>query len=439
MTEFDSDLDTNQTSLRHLMRVFTVSSLAVLMSVGGWSVAAKVDSAVVTAGTFVVQSSAQAVQHLEGGVVGAILVKEGQLVQENQVLVKLDAQKVIAETAIQERKLIDLAAQRARLEAENGNRDRITVPAPPVPGDQAAEAFRLAVAQQQNLLEDKRSTRSSQVSQLQERKRQTESQIEGLRDKLKSLQEEFTQASAELADMRMLESKGLIRRPVLRQSERDVSRLRGDMGDVESRIASAQSQLAETEFKMAEVTRSARSEILSQLTEISAQYADAEQQRLAALDRMQRLEIKAPRTGYVHELTIHTVGGIISPGQTVMSIIPSTDSLVVSAKVRPDEIDQVHVGQAAMIRISSFKLPVAPELDGEVTSLSPDKVVDGKTGEAYFTVKIAVPPEERSKLHGKELTPGLPAEVLIKGESRRVITYLTNPLTEKIGLAFRER
>jgi HlyD family secretion protein len=438
MTGFETDLASNQTSLTRLMRIFTVSSLAVLMSVGGWSVAAKVDSAVVTGGTFVVQSSAQAVQHLEGGVVGAILVKDGQLVQENQVLVRLDAQKVIAETAIQERKLIDLAAQRARLEAEDKNLDQIQVPPPPVPGEQAATAFRLAIAQQQNLLEEKRSTRSSQVSQLQERKRQTESQIDGLRDKLKSLQEEFQQASAELADMRMLESKGLIRRPVLRQSERDVSRLRGDMGDVESRIASAQSQLTETAFKMAEVTRSARSEILSQLSDISAQYSDAEQQRLAAIDRLQRLEIKAPRAGYVQELAIHTVGGIVGPGQTVMSIIPISDALVVSAKVRPDEVDQVHVGQPAIIRVSSLKLPVAPELDGEVTNLSADKVVDAKTGEAYFTVKIAVPNEERHKLHGKELSPGMPAEVLIKGESRRVITYLTHPLTEKIGLAFRE-
>jgi HlyD family secretion protein len=121
-----------------------------------------------------------------------------------------------------------------------------------------------------------------------------------------------------------------------------------------------------------------------------------------------------------------------------MSIIPNTEPLLVSAKIKPEDVDQVHVGQAATIRVSSFKLPVTPELDSAVTSLSPDRVVDN-TGQAYFSVKIAVAPGELSKLQGKDLTPGLPAEVMIRGEPRRVITYLTQPLTEKLALAFREK
>jgi HlyD family secretion protein len=256
--------------------------------------------------------------------------------------------------------------------------------------------------------------------------------------RLKALKEEMAQASAELNDYRMLESKGLIRRPVLRQAERDVSRLRGEIGDTEARIGSIRSQLAETEFKIAEVTRNVRSEILTRLQAVTAMIAELEEEISAARDRLQRLEIRAPRTGHVHELAIHTVGGIISPGQRLMSIIPSSEQLIVHARIRPDEIDQVHTGQQATLRISSFKLPVAPELDGQVTNVSADQVVDPATGQAYFTVKIAVAAGERRKLEGKELTPGLPTEVLIRGESRRVISYLMQPLTDKIALTFRE-
>ena len=439
MTEFEADLITNTSSIRSLMRWFIVSSVIVGGGVGGWAVAAKVDSAVVTTGTFVVQSSAQAVQHPEGGVVGAILVKDGELVRAGQILVRLDAAKVIADTTILERKLIDLSAERARLDAERQDRATIQPPSLPVSLPDAEATLKRALAAQDSIMNERRSTRSSQLSQLVERKTQIEMQVRGFGQRLKSLTEELAQASAELADFRMLESKGLIRRPLLRQSERDVSRLRGEIGDTESRIAGARSQLIETEFKVAEITRNARSEVLRDLQAVTAKLAEIEEQRAAARDRLERLEIRAPRTGRVHELSTHTVGGVVGPGQKLMSIIPNTEPLLVSARIRPDEIDQVHVGQNATVRISSFKLPVVPELDGQVTSVSPDQVVDDNSGQAFFTVKIAIAPEEGSKLEGKELTAGLPAEVLIRGEARRVIAYLTQPLTDKVGLAFREK
>jgi len=438
MTEFEADLVANSSSMRRLMRWFILSSCTVFFGVGGWAVAAKVDSAVVTSGTFVVQSSAQAVQHLEGGVIGAILVKEGELVQEGQVLVRLDAAKVMADATILERKLIDLTAQKARLEAESLDRTTIARPELPFRSREAESAFRVTLAAEESLMNERRFTRLNQLSQQTERKHQVERQIDGFNERYKALKEELAQVTAELADQRMLDSKGLIRRPVLRQTEREVSRLKGEMGDIEARIAGARSQLTEIEFKIAELTRNSRSEILRQLQAVTAGLAETEEQLAAARDRLQRLDIRAPRTGLVHELTVHTIGGIIGPGQKVMSIIPNTDPLIVNAKIRPDEVDQVHVDQPATIRISSFKLPTPVELDGVVTNVSPDQVVSSQTGQAYFTVKIAIAPGERSKLEGKELTPGLPAEVLIRGESRRIISYLTQPLTDRLAVTFRE-
>jgi HlyD family secretion protein len=225
---------------------------------------------------------------------------------------------------------------------------------------------------------------------------------------------------------------------VLRQTEREVSRLKGEMGDIEARIAGARSQLTEIQFKIAELTQNSRSEVLRQLQTVTASLAETEEQLAAARDRLQRLDIRAPRTGLVHELMVHTVGGIVAPGQKLMSIIPSAEPLIVNAKIRPDEVNQVHLDQPATIHISSFKLPVPLELEGLVTNVSPDQVVSNQSGQAYFTVTIAIAPGERRKLEGKELTPGLPAEVLIRGDSRRIITYLTQPLTDKLAITFRE-
>jgi HlyD family secretion protein len=438
MIEFEADLVANSSSMRRLMRWFFLSSFIVFFGIGGWAVAAKVDSAVVTSGTFAVQSNAQAVQHLEGGVIGAILVKEGELVQEGQVLVRLDTAKVTADASIFERKLIDLTAQKARLEAEHLDRTTIRRPEISIPSKQAESAMRAAFAAEENFMNERRFTRMSQLSQQQERKHQVERQIDGFSERYKALKEELAQVTAELADQRMLDSKGLIRRPVLRQTEREVSRLKGEMGDIEARIAGARSQLTEIQFKIAELTQNARSEVLRQLQAVTASLAETEEQLSAARDRLQRLDIRAPRTGLVHELMVHTIGGIVSPGQKLMSIIPSAEPLIVNAKIRPDEVNQVHLEQPATIRISSFKLPVPVELEGLVTNVSPDQVVSSQSGQAYFTVKIAIAQGERRKLEGKELTPGLPAEVLIRGDTRRVITYLTQPLTDKLAITFRE-
>lgn len=439
MTEFDTSLAKANSSIKHLMRWFMSSTLILGLGAGGWAAVAKIDSAVITEGTFAVPSSAQAVQHLEGGLIGAILVKEGDLVHQGQVLARLDAARVLSDMSILKRKLIDLTAEQTRLQAERD--DQETMQRPALPADFAAEATDLALAltAQQTLLLDRRSARESQLSQLDERKRQIETQIEGLTDQRRARSEELTQIMGDLTDQRKLDAQRLIRRSVLRQTEREAARARGEIGDMDARMASSRSQLAETAFHINETKRQVRSEILSRLQAVVSQLAETTDQLATARDRMQRLDIRAPRTGFVHELTVHTIGGTIGAGQALMSIIPNNEPLLVAAKIRPEDIDQIFVGQAASVRITSFKMAITPELTGQVTSISPDQVVDEKSGRGYFTAKIAVAAGERSKLDGKELVPGLPAEVLILGESRRVISYLTQPLTDKLGLAFREK
>ncbi len=439
MTDFSADLAATEHSIRNLMRAFMASVALVGGGVAGWAVNTRIDSAVVVAGTFAVKSNAQNIQHPEGGVVGAIYVHDGELVNQGQVLIRLDAAKVSSDSRIVERRLIDLVAERARLEAEQQDAPRIAIPEPPVTTAKALETLRTSIRAQQNLLDDKRAARASQLAQLDERHTQIETQVRGLSEQLKATQGEMAQAAADLEDQRTLDKKGLMRRPVLRQTEREVSRLQGQIGDIEARIASARSQLTETEFKIAETRKSGQSDIATQLESVVEKIAEAEQERAASLDRLQRLEIKAPRTGYVNALSVHTIGGVISPGQTVMSIVPNGEPLLVTAKIRPDEIDEVRPGQPATVRLSSLKLPTPPELEGAVANVSADQLKDERTGQGYFMVKIAIPMDEVTKLQGKEPFPGMPAEVLIRGEPRRVIAYLTQPLTDKLGLAFREK
>ncbi|MCW2318314.1 HlyD family secretion protein [Rhodoblastus acidophilus] len=439
MTDFTTDLADTETSIRNLMRAFLASVTLVCGGVVGWSVTTRIDSAVVAAGAFAVKSSAQNIQHPEGGIVGALFVRDGDLVREGQVLIRLDAAKVSSDASIGERKLIELIAERARLEAERQDAAAIVMPKPPSASLEARETLQTSIKAQQALLDEKRSARSSQLAQLAERRTQIETQIRGLNEQLSATRGEMQQAAGDLADQRYLDSKGLMRRPMLRQTEREVSRLNGQIGDTEARIASARSQLTETNFKIAEVKKSGQSDILTQLQTVVEKIAQAEQERTTALDRLQRLEIKAPRTGYVNELSVHTVGGVIAPGQTVMSIIPDGDPLLVTAKISPTEIDEVHAGRPATVRLSSLKVSTPPELEGVVAGVSPDQLKDERTGQPYFMVKIDVPASEATKLQGKALFPGMPAEVLIRGEARRVIAYLTQPLTDKIGLAFREK
>jgi HlyD family secretion protein len=439
MSEFDHDLARANDSMRGILRMFASSAFVLTVGIGGWAFSAQIESAVIASGSFSVQSNPQAVQHLEGGVVGALLVKDGQEVTKGQILIRLDAARVTADLSMQERKLIDLTLERTRLQAERNGSNKLVRPTPPFELGASKPIYDATLALQQTLLDAQQATRSSQRSQLSERKAQTDSEIEGLERVRRARLEEQKQTEADLAALRTLDTKGLVRRPVLRESERQAARVRGDLGDNEAKIQAARSRYTETEHKMLEVERTRRSEVLDRLRSIESQIADASEQRATALDRMTRLDIRAPREGMIHELVTHTVGGLVAPGQTVMSIIPSSEPLVLTAKIKPEEIDRVKLGQPASVRISAFHLAHSPELEGIVATLSPDKSKDEKTGQSFFKVSVTINQGETAKLDGRKLTPGLPAEVYIRGDKRHVITYLTQPLTDQMSKAMRER
>lgn len=438
MHEFDTDLEQTAKSVRRLMRGCAVISGLLVFGVGGWAFSAQIESAVIANGKFVVKSNAQAVQHLEGGTVGAILVTEGQKVAKDQVLVRLDSTKVEAGLAILKGRLVDLTVERARLLTERDGRAVMQRPKPPFRLVKERASFNAALRLQQTLLNARTSARRSQLSQLAERIRQTKEQIVGFKRVRRARVIELEQSEADLVAQKSLDKKRLIRKSVLRQTIRQVARSRGEIGDIDAKISGARSRLAETKYKISQIKRTERSKLLDQLKVNRSQLKEALEQHAAALDRTNHLEIRSPRAGLVHELQIHTVGGVIRPGQTLMSVIPQNELLLVSAKIKTHEIDQVYIGQPAVVRIGAFKQRITPELAATVTGISPDESKDEASGLSFFSAKVAIKPSELAKLGKKQLTPGLPAEVFIKGKRRRVITYLTQPLADQMALTFRE-
>ncbi len=438
MYEFDTDLTQTANSMRRLMRGFAVFSGVLVFGVGGWAATAQVESAVIANGKFVVKSNTQAVQHLEGGTVGAILVAEGENVKKGQVLVRLDSSKIESDLAILKGRLIDLTIEKARLLAERNGKSVLQRPTPPFELSKERVAFNAAMSLQQTLLTARMSAIRLQLSQLSERNRQTKEQIRGFERVRRARVIELEQSTDDLAAQKALDKKRLIRKSVLRQTIRQVARARGEIGDIDAKVSGARSRLAETNYKIAELKRTEGSKILDQLKANQSQLQEAEEKYAAALDRTTSLEIRAPRAGLIHEMQIFTVGGVIKSGQTLMSVIPRDELLLVSAKIQTHEIDQVHIGQKALVRIGAFKQRVTPELEATVTGISPDETRDEKTGQSFFSAKIAIKPEELVKLGKKQLTPGLPAEVFIQGKKRRVITYLTQPLADQMALTFRE-
>ena len=411
---------------------------AVQAASGGWAFSAQVESSVIANGKFVVKSNAQEVQHLEGGTVGAILVTEGQQVKKGQVLVRLDSKQVESELEILKGRLIDLTVEQARLISERDGNSVIKGPKPPFALKRQRSAYNAALPLQQTLLTARLSATRSQLSQLEERKRQTEEQIRGFKRVRRARVIELEQSQADLVAQQRLDKKRLIRKSVLRQTLRQVARARGDIGDIDAKVAGAKSRLAEAQFRISELKRTERSKILDQLKLNQSQLNEAREKYMAASSRSTNLKIRSPRSGLVHELKIHTVGGVIRPGQTVMSVIPQDELLLVSAKIQTHEIDQVFIGQPAVVRIGAFKQRITPELEATVTGISPDESKDEASGQSFFSAKIAIKASELKKLGGKKLTARLPAEVFIQGKKRRVITYLTQPLADQMALTFRE-
>jgi HlyD family secretion protein len=421
---------------RHILAV-AVAAILLVVGLGGWAATTEFAGAVIASGQLVVDSNVKKVQHPTGGVVSQLFVTDGDQVKEGDILLRLDDTQTRANLAIQTKSLDEMAARQAREEAERDGADTIEFP-PDLLDRMNDPDVAKAVNGERRQFEVRRAAREGQRAQLQERIAQLEQEIKGYDAQIISKDSQIDWIVKELDGVNDLWKKGLVPYTRVTALERDKARLDGERGQLVATKAQSKGKIAETKLQILQIDQDMRSEVGKDLAEIRAKTAETFEKKVAAEDQLKRVDIRAPQDGVVHQLSVHTVGGVIAQGEQIMLIVPEGDTLDVEAKIQPQDIDQVRVGQPAVVRLTAFNQRTTPELNGEVSRVAADTTEDQKTGARYYTVRITVPQKELKRLHRLRLVPGMPAEAFIQTNVRTVMSYLVRPLHDQIVKAFRE-
>lgn len=414
--------------------------LVVVVVFGGlasWSAIAQIDGAVMAPGVVAVESERKSVQHLEGGIVGDILVEEGDLVRAGQPLITLDDTTPSAELGLLDGQICELSARYARLAAE-----RDGTAAVPFPEKLLARAEEQSVADllkgQTALFETRRARLETEVDLLRERQDQLRSEVDGLGQQAAAVQRQIGLIAEEGRVADGLFAKGLITSQRVNQLSRDLEEKKAEAAALAAAIAGKTGAISETELEVVRLQRGFQEEVAGELREVEAELNALEERLITAEDRQARTRITAPRDGLVMNLEVHNSGQVITPGETVMEIVPADDALVVKARVRPVDIDKVVVGAPALLRLSAFNQRTTPRLQARVTRVSADQIEAGPDQPPYYLAVLEIPAEAIARLEGLELLPGMPAEVFIRTGERRALSFLTKPLTDNLRRAFRE-
>ena len=427
-------------SIQRYMIVGMVIVGFVTFGIGGWAATSELTGAVIGQGVLVVDSSVKKVQHPTGGVVGELRVREGDKVLAGDILLRLDETQTLANATIVSKSFDELVARQARLEAERDNADQITFPKLLLERtrDPASEAAR-AIAAERSLFDLRRQARGGQKAQLKERSAQLQEEIKGYLGQAEAKQREVDFVHKELEGVRTLWEKKLVPMNRLTALERDTARLEGERSQLSGMTAQAKGKIAEIELQIIQIDQDLRTEVGKDLIETRSKISELAERKTAAVDQLYRIDIRAPQSGRVHQLTVHTVGGVISPGEQIMLIVPDADALAVEVKIAPRDIDQVYVGQAASMRFAAFDQKTTPEIEGEVSLVSADLVQEQRTGMSYYTARVLLNPEEVARLGSAKLLPGMPVDVFIKTPGRTALSYLIKPLRDQAERAFKER
>ncbi len=427
-------------SIQRYVAIGMIMFGCVTFGIGGWAATTQLSGAVIAPGVVVVDSNVKKVQHPTGGIVGELRVREGDSVKAGDILIRLDETQTLANATIVTKSLDELLARQARLEAERDGSDQITFPKALIERtkESNSEAGR-AIAAENKLFDLRRQARSGQKAQLTERSAQLQDEIKGYLGQVDAKQKEVDLIHQELEGVRALWQKNLVPITRLTSLERDAARLEGERSQLSGMIAQAKGKIAEIELQIIQVDQDLRTEVGKDLIETRSKLSELAERKIAAVDQLNRIDIRAPQSGRVHELSVHTVGGVIGPGEQIMLIVPDADALAVEVKIAPRDIDQVYVGQTATMRFAAFNQKTTPEIDGEVSVVSPDITQDQKNGTSYYTARVLLRPEELAKLGSSKLVPGMPVDVFIKTAGRTALSYLTKPLRDQAERAFKER
>lgn len=428
-----------QSAVARQLTIGLIVVVLVVGGVGGWTAATEIAGAVQSAGTIVVDSSVKKVQHPTGGVVGEIRARNGDVVKAGDIVVRLDETVTRANLAIVSKSLNELTARKARLEAERDESTAIRFPPGLLQAATADADVDHVLRSERRVFELRVTARSGQKSGLQERAGQLKEEIGGHTAQVESKAREIDLIHRELKGARELWAKNLIPITKLTSLEREAARLSGEKAQLAAQIAQARGRIAEINVQTMQIDRDASSEVGKELREVEAKIGELVERKVAAEDQMRRVDVRAPQDGVVHQSEVVTVGGVVGPGDTLMLIVPEGDKLTAETRIMPQDIDQLWVGQPALLRFTAFNQRTTPEIRGAVTRIAADVSTDERSGQNYYTVRIGFAAEDFARLGVAKLAPGMPVEAMIKTSDRRVISYLMKPLSDQIARAFRER
>ncbi|WP_430911971.1 HlyD family type I secretion periplasmic adaptor subunit [Methylobacterium sp. sgz302541] len=426
-------------SIRRHLALTVGLGTALVIGVGGWATFTEISGAVIAPGQLVVESDVKKVQHPTGGVVGELRVREGQKVKAGDILIRLDETQTRANLDIVLKALDEAAARRARDEAERDGARTVTFPPELLARAASDPVVARLIDGESRLFTARVNGREGQKAQLRERVSQLRQEISGLTEQAAAKEREIQFIGPELKGVRDLYAKNLVQLSRVNQLERDGARLQGERGQLMASTASARGKITETELQILQIDQDMRTEVGKDLAEIRGKWSELVEKRVAAEDQLKRIDMRAPQDGTVHQLTVHTIGGLVTPSEPAMLIVPSADQLAVEVRVQPQDIDSVQLDQKAVLRFPAFNQRTTPEIDGIVTRVSADVSTDPKTGASFYTARIKVPETEKERLGGVRLQPGMPVETFMQIGERSVLSYLTKPLTDQIAKAWREK
>lgn len=406
--------------------------------VGGWAATTNIAGAVIAAGNIVVAGHVKKIQHPTGGVVGEILVKNGDHVAAGDVVVRLDETVTRASLSLVAKQIDEFLGRKARLETERDDAAEIVFPET-LTKRASDPGVAQIIAGEKALFESRRSTRLGQKRQLDERIEQLKQEIAGITQQIEAKSSEVSLIGKELEGLEYLEERQLVPTTKMMALRREGARLAGERAQLSAAAAQAKGKIAETELQRLNVDSEAKSEVVKELREADAKLGELVERRIAAEDQLKRIEIRSPTNGIVHELAAHTVGGVVSPSDQIMLIVPEGDRLVVEAKIAPQDIDQARQHTDAMLRFSAFDQRTTPTVKGKVLGVAADLTKDTQTGLSYYVARLEIPDSEIPRLEGQKLVPGMPVEVMIQTTERSALSYFVKPLEDHFIKAFRER
>lgn len=416
----------------------TVTAL-LIGSVATWANTVNISGAVIAAGSLVVDSNVRKVQHLTGGVVKEIHVRDGVRVKQNDILVRLDETVTRSNLLIVTKNLDQLLARKARLEAERDDAPGIAFPKDLIVREQSEPETAHILAGERRLFELRREARKGEKDQLRERVVQLNKEVEGTTAQAAAKSREIDLIKTELAGAQSLWDRNLYPITKYTQLQREATRLDGERAQLIAREAQTRGRIAEAELQIVQIDRDLASEVASELRDGETKIGELLERKVTAEDELKRIDIRAPIDGVIHQSNVFTIGGVITAsGDPLMLVVPESDSLIVEVKVATQDIDHVHISQSALLRFSAFSRDTTPEIEGTVSHVSADAVANEKSGLTYYTVRIGVTADQMARLGKVAPVPGMPVEAFIRTGERTAISYFLKPLMDQMARAFRE-